>query len=78
MFPWDRHIDFKKGSELDFDALNGFIEECRADGVPFCVFVASSEPHSAWNKGDASQFDPESVKLPPPCMWTYPRPGRRS
>lgn len=65
VFPWDLHVDFNKGAELNFDALDGFIKECCEDGVPFCVFVASSEPHSPWNKGDASQFDPDSVKLPP-------------
>jgi len=67
VFPWDRYVDFKKGAELDFDEIDRFIKECSDDGVPFCLFVASSEPHSPWNKGDASQFDPDGLTLPP--MW---------
>jgi uncharacterized sulfatase len=67
VFPWDRYIDFRKGSELDFDGIDRFIKECSDDGVPFCLFIASSEPHSPWNKGDASQFDAGRLTLPP--MW---------
>jgi uncharacterized sulfatase len=67
VFPWDRYINFNKGAEIDFDALDAFIGECDEQGAPFCVVIASSEPHSPWTKGDASQFDPAKLKLPP--MW---------
>ena len=29
------------------------------------MFACSNEPHSPWNKGDASQYDPAKLKLPP-------------
>jgi len=32
---------------------------------PFCLFACSNEPHSPWDKGDASVYPPEKVKLPP-------------
>ncbi|MGB1927622.1 MAG: sulfatase/phosphatase domain-containing protein, partial [Rubripirellula sp.] len=32
---------------------------------PFCLFACSNEPHSPWNKGDAGQYPPSQVKLPP-------------
>ena len=32
---------------------------------PFCLFACSNEPHTPWNKGDASAYPPAKVKLPP-------------
>ncbi|MDR1924943.1 MAG: sulfatase [Planctomycetaceae bacterium] len=32
---------------------------------PFCLYIASHEPHSPWNKGDASIYDAKKLKLPP-------------
>lgn len=32
---------------------------------PFLFIAASHEPHSPWNKGDASAYPPASLKLPP-------------
>ncbi len=32
---------------------------------PFCMFLASNEPHDPWTQGDASQYPPESLKLSP-------------
>ena len=31
----------------------------------FCLFVASNQPHTPWNKGDVSQFDPDKLTLAP-------------
>jgi uncharacterized sulfatase len=28
-------------------------------------FAASNEPHTPWDKGDSSQYPPQSLKLPP-------------
>jgi uncharacterized sulfatase len=39
--------------------------ECSYSGTPFCLFACSNEPHSPWNKGDASRYPPATVKLPP-------------
>lgn len=32
---------------------------------PFCLVVASINPHAPWTGGDASVFDPAKLKLPP-------------
>ncbi|MFK7766977.1 MAG: sulfatase [Mariniblastus sp.] len=32
---------------------------------PFCLFACSNEPHSPWDKGDASKYPVDSIKLPP-------------
>ncbi|HBN74510.1 MAG TPA: sulfatase atsG, partial [Planctomycetaceae bacterium] len=32
---------------------------------PFCLFACSNEPHTPWNKGDASQYDADKLTLPP-------------
>jgi len=32
---------------------------------PFCLVIALVEPHVPWVMGDASQYDPERLKLPP-------------
>ncbi len=54
-----------KGNNPDFEALDKFIFECKESGTPFCLFACSNEPHSPWNKGDASRYDTAKLKLPP-------------
>ncbi len=51
----------KKG--LDFDAIAEFIT--RDPEQPYCLVVASNEPHSPWSKGDASAYPPGSIEVPP-------------
>lgn len=65
VFPFDKYFPPLKGQELDWASLERFISECIAAKDPFCVIVASHQPHTPWNKGDASQFNPDSVSLPP-------------
>lgn len=65
VFPFDRYVPSIKGGDIDFEAVNAFIKECKADGVPFCLFVASTQPHTPWNKGDVSQFNADKLTLPP-------------
>lgn len=64
VFPWDKYIGFKDGS-VNFDEVDKFVKECQKNNEPFCIFVASNEPHDPWNKGDASQFDQNKLTLPP-------------
>lgn len=33
--------------------------------APFCLYVCSINSHMPWDAGDASKFNPDSVKLPP-------------
>lgn len=64
VFPWDVYAPSKEG-DIDFDAVRRFISSCEKDGVPYCLLVASNQPHTPWNKGDASQFDEQKLTLPP-------------
>ena len=54
-----------KDNNPDFEALDTFISECKEGGTAFCLFACSNEPHSPWNKGDASRYDAAKLKLPP-------------
>ena len=49
----------------DLDAVDKLFAECKKSSTPFCLFACSNEPHLPWNKGDASRYPPEKVKLPP-------------
>jgi len=44
-------------------AIRNFI--ARDKGEPFCLVVASNEPHGPWTLGDASVYDPDKLTLPP-------------
>lgn len=65
VFPFDEYVPLDKKGELQFDAIRDFISRCEASGSPYCLLVASNQPHTPWNKGDASQFDAGSLTLPP-------------
>lgn len=45
------------------DAVREFISRNAAQ--PFCLVVALVEPHVPWVMGDASQYPPDKIKLPP-------------
>ena len=45
--------------------LDGFTEFITEDETPFCLVVALVEPHVPWVMGDASQYPPNKIKLPP-------------
>jgi len=62
VFPFER---LGTGKNPDFAAVDEFMAECKKDGTPFCLFACSNEPHSPWDKGDASRYPPTKVKLPP-------------
>lgn len=65
VFPFDVYIPTDTQGDLDFEAIETFIADCKRQQVPFCLFVASNQPHTPWNKGDASQFDAHALRLPP-------------
>jgi N-sulfoglucosamine sulfohydrolase len=54
-----------KGNNPDMEVIDQLMAESKESGTPFCLFACSNEPHSPWNKGDASQYPPEEVELPP-------------
>ena len=46
------------------EAIDTLFRQCASSQTPFCLFACSHEPHSPWNKGDASRYPPQRVKLP--------------
>ncbi len=57
--------DGEEGAELplDFAAMDEFVARDRSQ--PFCLVVASQEPHSPWNLGDAAVYQQDKLQLPP-------------
>ncbi len=51
------------GPDLDLDRVKSYIEE--AGETPWCVVVATNQPHTPWNRGDAGDYDPADVYVPP-------------
>ena len=68
-FPFEYVAGFDKSCvrdptrEADFSKVAEFIN--RNPGEPFCLVVALVEPHVPWVMGDASQYPPKKIKLPP-------------
>jgi len=66
-FPFEflggRHHDNGDGVDLDLDKAREFMRANQ--NSPWCLVVTSNQPHTPWNRGDASQYDPEQLKLPP-------------
>ena len=48
----------------DMAAIDKMMGDCADSSTPFCIFACSNEPHSPWNKGDASQYPVAEVNLP--------------
>jgi len=65
VFPWDLYIPLDKDDEINFAAVDAFIDSCKAVNKPFCLFVMSKQPHTPWNKGNPEMFSPENITLPP-------------
>lgn len=67
-FPFEYDSEFKSGQVSKthpYPAIEKLMTESVAAGTPFCLFACSNEPHTPWNKGDASAYPPASLKLPP-------------
>lgn len=55
-----------KPADASTDGIKTFIQNSGTD--PFCLFVCSIHPHMPWDAGDASQFNPDNIVLPPNCV----------
>ena len=64
-FPFDLYAMPADGGDINYEAINKFIDECVANGDPYCLFVTSNQPHAPWNKGDVAKIDADKLKLPP-------------
>lgn len=54
-----------KANNPEFDLVEGFLKEVKGNNEPFALMLTSNEPHTPWNKGDVSQFNPAEIILPP-------------
>lgn len=62
IFPFEYSV---KDKNPDMRAIDSLFAECKVAQTPFCLFACSNEPHTPWDKGDASRYPPEKVELPP-------------
>jgi N-sulfoglucosamine sulfohydrolase len=66
-FPFDylggRNSDRQPGSDIVLEDAYEYIN--RDKSKPYLLIVATNQPHSPWNRGDASRYPPDSIKLPP-------------
>ena len=51
------------GTDLPLDKAREFISQNTQR--PWCLVVTSNQPHTPWNRGDSSQYDPETLTVPP-------------
>lgn len=62
VFPFE-YLGNKKNP--DFDLVEGFLKDVKDSDEPFALLLCSNEPHTPWDKGDASQFNADKITLPP-------------
>lgn len=66
-FPFEflggQHGDKGEGMDLDMALLDRFVES--SGDQPWCLVVASNQTHQPWTRGDASEYDADSLSLPP-------------
>jgi uncharacterized sulfatase len=53
----------RKDSDFDLGTVREFIN--RDANQPYFLICATNQPHAPWNRGDASQYDPAKLSLPP-------------
>ena len=69
---------FEKVNGFEVNCVTSHPALSTADGIrefitrdadePFCLYVCSIHSHMPWDAGDASEFDPAKVVLPPNCV----------
>ena len=50
------------GADLPLERAREFISRDRQQ--PWCLVVTSNQPHTPWNRGDTSQYDPSTLTVP--------------
>jgi N-sulfoglucosamine sulfohydrolase len=65
-FPFDylggRNSDREPGPDILLEDAWEYIN--RDKSKPYLLIVATNQPHSPWNRGDANRYPPDSVSLP--------------
>jgi N-sulfoglucosamine sulfohydrolase len=54
-----------KQNNPDMAVIDTLLGECADSEAPFCLFACSNEPHTPYNKGDASRYPPDEIEIPP-------------
>ena len=68
-YPFDEEIGMIGGNQAgvnrrnNLDLLENFIR--KDPNQPFFLYIASNEPHTPWNRGDASVYNAAALTLPP-------------
>lgn len=62
VFPFE-YLD--KGNDPDFALVEDFLKGMKNSKEHFALILCSNQPHTPWNKGDVSKFDPKKITLPP-------------
>ena len=57
-------FEYSGSKNPDMNAVDQLMKESAESNTPFCLFACSNEPHTPWNKGDASRYPPKKIKLP--------------
>lgn len=66
-------IDYNGPVDVFPEKIEPFIADAAENGDPFFLFVASTDPHSPWTRGDQSLFEADKLQLPPNLVdneWT--------
>ncbi len=58
-------FEYSGANNPDLAVVGKFFQECAQADKPFLLIAASNEPHTPWNKGDASKYPPAQLELPP-------------
>jgi uncharacterized sulfatase len=66
-FPFEylggRNSDNGEGIDIQLEDAEKFINKDKTK--PYLLIVAINQPHSPWNRGDQSKYNPKTVKVPP-------------
>lgn len=61
-FPFELLPGGKQGAS-NVEAIAGFVK--KDSTRPYCLIVASNEPHTPWNRGPRDEYDPAKLTVPP-------------
>ncbi len=67
-FPFEYSGEFRSADPdqaQPYPRIDRLLKESVEAGTPFCLFACSNEPHTPYNRGDATAYPPESLQLPP-------------
>lgn len=54
-----QHDDGKNGADIDLDKIKSIVNSDQ----PFFLIIAQNQPHTPWNRGDASQYDADKLEV---------------